>query len=163
MPLEMLFMTTSKIYYSPWEQYGALGNTRISIHFNCSFIQLKQQTSGHNNISLLGASLKLYWFCQFCYSSVCCGKHVHYTILAMIFWPSTGHFGPLILMSVFVTWSTNASGKCWIRWSGTKDMFAVLVCEKKKALWLIYATMNHTNHENCIPNIELSCTTSQSL
>ena len=26
----------------------------ISIHFNCSFMQLKQQTSGHNNIALHG-------------------------------------------------------------------------------------------------------------
>ena len=26
----------------------------ISIHFNCSFMQLKQQTSSHNNIPLLG-------------------------------------------------------------------------------------------------------------
>ena len=37
--------------------YSALGNKKflksISIHFNCSFVQLKQQTSGHNNISLL--------------------------------------------------------------------------------------------------------------
>ena len=36
---------------------SALGNKKflksISIHFNCSFMQLKQQTSGHNNISLL--------------------------------------------------------------------------------------------------------------
>ena len=34
--------------------YSALGNTRICLHFNCSFMQLKQQTSGHNNIPLLG-------------------------------------------------------------------------------------------------------------
>ena len=37
--------------------YSALENKKflksISIHFNCSFMQLKQQTSGHNNISLL--------------------------------------------------------------------------------------------------------------
>ena len=37
--------------------YSALGNKKflksISIHFNCSFMQLKQQTFGHNNISLL--------------------------------------------------------------------------------------------------------------
>ena len=26
----------------------------ISIHFNCSVMQLKQQTSGHNNIPFLG-------------------------------------------------------------------------------------------------------------
>ena len=26
----------------------------ISTHFNCSFVQMKQQTSGHNNIPLLG-------------------------------------------------------------------------------------------------------------
>ena len=40
------------ILYSPWQRYSALGNTRNT--FNCSFRQLKQQTSGHNNSSLLG-------------------------------------------------------------------------------------------------------------
>ena len=53
----MLFTITSKIYWS----LGAIQCSReykkflksISIHFNCSFMQQKQQTSGHNNISLL--------------------------------------------------------------------------------------------------------------
>ena len=40
--------------------YSALGNKKflknISIHFNCSFKQLKQQTSGHNKVSLLAVN-----------------------------------------------------------------------------------------------------------
>ena len=48
----------SKIYWS----LGAIQCSReykkfhksITIHFNCSFMQQKQQTSGHNNIPLLG-------------------------------------------------------------------------------------------------------------
>ena len=54
----MLFTTTSKIYWP----LGAIQCSReykkflksISIHFNCSFMQLEQQTTGHNNIYLLG-------------------------------------------------------------------------------------------------------------
>ena len=30
----------------------------ITLHFNCSFMQLEQQTSGHNNIPLLGVSYR---------------------------------------------------------------------------------------------------------
>ena len=53
----MLFTTTPKIYWS----LGPIVCSReykkffesISIHFSCSFMQLKQQTSGHNTISLL--------------------------------------------------------------------------------------------------------------
>ena len=33
----------------------------ISIHFKCSFMQLKQQTSGHNNIPSLGVIYITYW------------------------------------------------------------------------------------------------------
>ena len=32
----------------------------ITIHFNCSFMQLKQQTSGHNNIPPLGVDYIYY-------------------------------------------------------------------------------------------------------
>ena len=49
------------ILYSPWQRYSALGNTRNT--FNCSFRQLKQQTSGHNNSSLLGV-------CDLCRSPI---------------------------------------------------------------------------------------------
>ena len=37
------------------ELHSALGNTfnTTSIHFNCSFMQLKQQTSNQNNIPIL--------------------------------------------------------------------------------------------------------------
>ena len=47
--------------YSPWERYSVLGNTRNT--FNCSFRQLKQQTSGHNNSSFLGV-------CDLCRSPI---------------------------------------------------------------------------------------------
>ena len=47
--------------------YSALGNKKflksISIHFNCSFVQLKQQTSGHNNI-LSSCSEGHYYICM---------------------------------------------------------------------------------------------------
>ena len=47
--------------YRPWELYSECSREHknflesISIHFNC--MQLKQQTSIHNNISLLGVSM----------------------------------------------------------------------------------------------------------
>ena len=57
-------MTTSKTYTSPPGSYTVLSGIQkffksISTHFNCPFIQLKQQNSGHNNIPLLGVSLNM--------------------------------------------------------------------------------------------------------
>ena len=53
----MLFTITSKINWSLEaiqcsREYKKLLKS-ISAHFNCSFMQVKQQISGHNTISLL--------------------------------------------------------------------------------------------------------------
>ena len=52
------------ILFPAREVYSALGNTRNSLrasllHFNYSSMQLKQQTSGHNNIPLMHACIQL--------------------------------------------------------------------------------------------------------